>query len=609
METNLETLLGPDAGTTRHLRRGDVLFHQGNRGSSFYLVQSGRLRAIRDLDGEHPVLIGEIGRGELVGEMAVLGDAPRSASVVAIRDSQVTEFSGADLAALPKESLLEVMRVLATRIRRLLDASGRKQSLPACIVVLPVGPGLPVDEYCQRLHDSLVAAGGRCALVRGADLPAEFAGLTASDGAEFRRLGHWLDEAEGKHGMLLLQADWEVTPWTERCLRQADLILLLAKASAEPSKGPAERAIERLPGKAARPRIDLVLLQDEPPYRGTAAWLAGREITRHHHVRLHSEADKARAGRMLTGSDVSLAFGGGGARGFAHIGILRACEELGIPVDRVGGTSMGSIIGGLAAMGFGWQDVTERIRAQFIPKRRLTQFTLPLLSLDTSRRYIRALEALYGTTLIEDLPINFFCVSCNLTRASVLVHREGPLAKWVGASISVPGIAPPLVEHGELIVDGGLLNNLPVDIAKEDGAGMVVGIDVSPQTEFRLPAAYSGRPQAWDVLWSRISGRRRDDPSSLAKPVFPTLAALLYRATSLSSVAGMEKSVRLADCYIKLPVDGYRLLDFEALDPISAIGYESGLTDLQPVAEWVRTRRQPPGPAPATPPADPRPAP
>jgi NTE family protein/lysophospholipid hydrolase len=587
MEPEILSLLEQANGSARFLRRGDVLFHEGNRGNSFYVVKSGRLRAIRHLDGANPSTIGEIGRGEMVGEMAVLGDAPRAASVIAIRDSHVVEFSGTDLTKLSKESLLSVMRILALRIRRMID-SRQVNSLPSCITVVPVSASAPMAEYCERLAASLKEAGGHAALVRPADLPAEFASVENCDGELFHRLGGWLDELERREKLIVLQADYEVTPWTERCLRQADLILLVARASEEPSKSPAERAIDRLPGKQARPRVDLVLLQEEPPYHGTARWLADRDVVRHHHVRLHSTADRARAGRMLTGRDVTLAFGGGGARGFAHIGVIRACQELGIPIDRVCGTSMGSIIAGLYAMGMDWNGMTEHLRSHFLPKRRLSQYTFPILSIDTARNYEKALRRLYGTTEIEDLPVNYFCVSCNLTTASVVIHRSGSLAKWIGASISVPGIAPPYVERGELLVDGGLLNNLPVDIAKADGAGMAIAVDVSPETEFRLPSTYSGRPQALEVLWSRITRKSRESQGFEHKPVHPTLGALLVRATTLTSVNQKDLLAKIADLYLKLPVEGFKLLDFDKLDSISEIGYTASMSELLGVVKWIQ---------------------
>lgn len=583
-DSDLSLLLEGVTGTPRALARGELLFREGEPGDSFYLVQGGRFRAIRNLGSREkaPLIVGEIGRGELVGEMAVLGYSLRSASVVAMRDSHVIEVSGSDLENLPRSSLLQVLRVLAQRIRHMLDRDQR-QSLPSCVAILPISKDVPIDEYASRLRDSLADTDTPCSLFGSRDLPARFDGLESADDSRFRLLGSWLDEREVAGETLLLQADWSLTPWTQRCLCQADLILLVATAGSDPGKSPAEEAIDRLP-KEARPRVDLVLLQKELPYRGTARWLEHRQICRHYHVRLHSPVDKARAGRLLTGRDVSLALGGGGARGFAHIGILRACDELDIPVDRVCGTSMGAVVGGVAALGLDWREIADRIRSHFPPERKLIQYTLPVLSIDTAKRYIRTLESMYGDTQIEDLPVNYFCVSCNLTRANILVHRRGPLAKWVGASMSVPGIAPPLVENGELIVDGGLLNNLPVDLAKADGAGMVVGIDVSPQTEFSLPSYYSGRPQAFQVLRSWLPRRARPGK---ARPVFPSLPALLHRSTTLGSVFNQEKLKQEADCYIKVPVDGFKLLEFERLDDIAEIGYRTGMNELRPVATWA----------------------
>ena len=161
---NLFRLLDQATGTRRQLRRGEVLFHENNRSNSFYLVHNGRLRAIRDLDGENPVVIGEVSRGEIIGEMAILSDAPRSASVIAIRDTQLTEYSGEDLAALPKESLFAVMRILASRLRRLMDAE-RPSALPVCVVVVPVQRGLPIDDYWQVSVDATV---GRALRIREA---------------------------------------------------------------------------------------------------------------------------------------------------------------------------------------------------------------------------------------------------------------------------------------------------------------------------------------------------------------------------------------------------------------------------------------------------------
>jgi NTE family protein len=217
----------------------------------------------------------------------------------------------------------------------------------------------------------------------------------------------------------------------------------------------------------------------------------------------------------------------------------------------------------------------------------LTDYTLPLLSIDTGKRYIGMLERMFTGVQIEDMPLNFFCISCNLTLARPMVHRRGSLAKWIGASVSVPGIAPPLVESGELLVDGGLLNNLPVDIIKGEGAGTVVGVDVSPDTDLRMPDDYSGRPGAMEVLRSRVPfGRRRDEANVEDEPQgYPTLGNILYRATCLSSIYQKESLKDMADLYIKLPVSEFKMLEWGRLDDLIEIGYQVGKEKLAPIAE------------------------
>ena len=244
---------------------------------------------------------------------------------------------------------------------------------------------------------------------------------------------------------------------------------------------------------------------------------------------------------------------------------------------------MGAIIAALRAQEMDWQEIREVIRRNFVDGGSLTHFTLPVLSIDTGRRYIGMLERVFGDLMIEDLPVNYFCISCNLTQAKPVVHRQGSLAKWIGASVSVPGIAPPLVEDGELHVDGGLLNNLPADIIKDEGAGTVIGVDVSPETDLRMPKDYSGRPGAFEVLGSLFKARR--SKKSEAIQGYPTLGSILFRATCLSSIYQKDAVKSIADTYIKVPVDNFKMLDWQPIDDLIEIGYQTGLKELAPLAD------------------------
>lgn len=568
------------------VERGEVLFRQGDPGDSLFLVKSGRLRVIHDLGLPSERFVGEVGPGEPVGELALLWASTRSATVVAVRFTALARISKAAFEQLTRQypaEAMELMRVVAWRLKQSYE-SPPKRSLPSNVAVVPASRDVPLAAYCARLTESMPMGAGRCRLLTSADVPARIAtaaqaaGVAAMKGRD-HELARWLSEEADQNAMNILQTDAELTPWTQRCLHQADLVVVLAQAGADPAPGPIEQALSVLSNPDALPRVDLVLLHDAPPpYRETGAWLQRRKITRHYHVRLDSAEDRDRAGRLLTGSDLSLVLGGGGARGLGHIGVFRACQEVGLTIDRVVGVSLGSVIAGLIAQGRNWDEVAAEMRRSTVESGPLTHFTFPAISIDSGRRYFAQLDRLFGDTQIEDLPINYFCVSCSLSRARVLVHRTGSLAKWIGASSSVPGIAPPLVESGELIVDGGVLNNLPIDLVRADGAGRVLAVDVSPEVDLLMPANYSGRPSAYEILWRALRTRLGLARDSVI--TYPSIISLLFRASILSSIPATEALRKHADLLIELPLSAFKFFDWPKIADIIEVGRREAMEKL-----------------------------
>jgi NTE family protein len=575
----LQRFAGLDSETVL-LKRGEILFLQGDPGDCLYIVRRGRLRAIYDWKGPNERVLGEIARGEPVGEIALVSRGRRSASIVATRDTELARISLATFENLtethPRE-VIGLMRIIASRLKNDYE-TGRRESLPASIVVIPANAASPLRDYCENLDKTLDAGGWPSEHLSSRNIPENL-----REPFQFEGIASWLDDAETRVATVLLEADPTLTDWTRLCLSHADLVVVLGVARTDPTPGEIERLLRCHENDPVQPRVDLVLLhQHGAAITDTAAWLAPRDITRHHHIRDDFDIDRDRALRLLTGTDISLILGGGGARGFAHIGIYRALVESGIPVDRVGGTSMGAIIGACIARGMDWKDIAREVRHQFTERGRLTSFTLPVVSIDTARGYQRMLDRLYGDTCIEDLPINFFCVSANLTRAKVIVHRDGRLSKWIGASMSVPGVAPPLVVNGEMHVDGGVLNNLPIDISRADGAGKVIAVDVSPEVEMALAPAYNGRPSAWEALRSRFGNRKGDNAGS---PSIPGLFSILSRVSTLSSITAKEQHKLQADLFIKVPVSGFKMFAWDRVDELIELGYRVGMKSIE---NWTR---------------------
>ncbi len=574
----LQRFAGLESETVQ-LKRGEILFRQGDPGDCLYILRRGRLRVIYDWKGPNERILGEIARGEPVGEIALVSRGRRSASVIATRDTELARISLETFEGLtethPRE-VIGLMRIIASRLKNDYE-TGRRESLPSSIVVIPANTASPLSDYCTSLDKTLDAGGWPSEHLSSRNIPKNL-----REPFQFEAIASWLDDAETRVATVLLEADPTLTDWTRLCLSHADLVVVLGVAGSDPTPGEIERLLRCHEHDPVQPRVDLVLLHEHgAPITDTAAWLAPRDITRHHHIRDDFDIDRDRALRLLTGTDISLILGGGGARGFAHIGIYRALVESGIPVDRVGGTSMGAIIGALIAQGLEWKDIAREVRHHFTERGRLTSFTLPMVSIDTAKRYQRMLDRLYGDIRIEDLPVNFFCVSCNLTRARVVVHREGSLAKWIGASMSVPGVAPPLVVNGEMLVDGGVLNNIPIDISRSDGAGKVIAIDVSPEVELALSPDYNGRPSAWEAVRSRIGGRRHREASAGV----PGLFNILSRVSALSSITAKEKLKQQADLFIKVPVAGYKMFGWDRVDELVELGYRVGM---EAVEKWSR---------------------
>jgi predicted acylesterase/phospholipase RssA len=389
------------------------------------------------------------------------------------------------------------------------------------------------------------------------------------------RLMHWLDEQEARHQYVVYEADAAATAWTGRCIRAADRVVVVGRADADPAPGEIERAISACAAGTTKQSLVLLHAPHREKASGTARWLASRPTSQHFHVRHGRQGDVERLARILTGRAVGLVLGGGGARGFAHVGVIKALAEAGIPIDVVGGTSMGAMIAAQHAAE--WAPETMLARTIEGAKKAFDP-TFPLVSLIAGRKAGTMLRRFVGDTQIEDLWLPFFCVSTNLTRGHVNVHRRGSLLKGLLASNAAPGIYPPVVEDGDLLVDGALLNNLPVDVMQTfAGGGTIIAVDVCPPVDLDQNVDYGMGLSGWRAFWNRIN------PISRAAP-FPSIASILMRSTMLGSVSHHNAVVTsLADLHLRPPVDRFPFHAYAAGRDVARVGYQFARERL---AEW-----------------------
>ena len=563
---------------SRLLPGGETLFRAGESADAMYVILSGRLRVWLERGGaEHAVR--ELSRGQIVGELALLTGEPRSATVRAIRDTELARLSRAAFDAVRQnhpESFGQMILQIAARQARGRDPRSAQRNIRT-LAILPLDKSVPCRDFTQRFVRTLQGFGSALHLhERAIDF-----GAAPTDTSE---LTHRLSELESAHKFVIYEADATLSPWTQRCLRQADLIWLLAGDS-----GPAPARIAELSdyfrSRPAGASTELVILRDTnfPPAAKIQEQLTNLPIDTHHHALPSAPKDLAKLARFLTGSAVGLVLSGGGARGFAHIGVIRALTERGIPIDAVGGTSMGAVIAAQHALGWDWPMLAQVNRDTWPRCEPQRNYTLPLVALNSGRRMDQTLKNMFGDAQIEDLPTTFFCVSTNLTQAREKVHRDGELWKAVRASISIPGIGPPAIERGEILIDGGLMNNLPVTTMKTLCPGTVLAVDVSEQLEFKSALAESYTVSGWKLLWQRMN--------PFAKPPdIPNILEILYRTTTVGGIGAIDSAKAAADFCFEPPVAGFGVFDWRAADAIIEAGYRDTERRLDECDTAIRRR-------------------
>ena len=562
------------------LSHGEILFNQGDPGDSMYIVVNGRLRICAMLPNGHERELDEIGAGEIVGEFALITGDSRTASVYAIRETNLVKLTQPAFTRLLKrypQAMIKITRKIISRHPSSLRVSELENMSAFNVALVAADENIPLEEFAQQLAESLGKSSRVLQLssTRFDQLYGqEAAAQTRLDDPTIPVLDGWMSEQETRYQYILYAADPLWTTWTRRCLRQADRIFIVGRAGSDPTPGPVEVGLKSL---AITARTELVLLHSPAVTHpsGTSEWLSHRQVHAHHHVREKDVSHMERLARKLSGETIGLVLSGGSARGFAHLGVFQALDELDIEIDFIGGTSMGALMGAGYAMGLSCAEMIELAR-QFANPSRLFDYTLPLVSLMASKKVTKALIELFGQTCIEDLWLPYFCVSSNLSQAEPVIHQNGLLWKSVRASIAIPGIFTPMLYNGEVLVDGGAMNNFPVDILRDRFAGQtIIGVNVSLSREKEEEYDFGSSLSGWQVLWSRIN--------PFIKPILaPKIVPNLMRALEINSAYQIKSNKGMVDLLIQPDVKEFGMLDFAEYATISEIGYKTAREQLVP---------------------------
>ncbi|KAG0367532.1 phosphatidylcholine and lysophosphatidylcholine phospholipase [Gamsiella multidivaricata] len=609
-----------------------VLHRQGDECDSIYIVLNGRLRTIIEKEPGKIEILSEYSQGESVGEMEVLMGTAFPSTLHAIRDTEVARMPKTLFNALAlrhPEITIRISRLIAQRASDAMGSGANPKAVGVTpdsainnsnlrtIGIIPVSSNVAVSEFADRLKTALLGIGSTCTLLNHSTVM-NLLGKHAFTKIGKLKLDSWLNEQEEMSQIVLYLADGGLTsPWTQTCIRQADCILLVGHGDEDPTVGDYERLLISMKTTA---RKELVLLHANRHCApgSTAAWLKSRVwVHAHHHVQMpfrgptmlgatsrkktimnlkdHLEkfytnirhnnpnkspafhgnrSDFARLARRLTGRTVGLVLGGGGARGISHIGVIRALEEAGIPIDIVGGTSMGAFIGGLYAREsdnvaiFGRAKMfAGRMAAKW---RMVADFTYPVTSWTTGHAFNRGIWKCFSDTQIQDFWLSYYCNTTNITFSRMEIHQAGYAWRYIRASMSLSGFLPPLCDNGHMLVDGGYMDNLPVEFMKSLGANTVFAVDVGSDDDTTLQY-YGDSLSGWLVLLNRWN------PFSNVYRNIPNLADLQSRLAYVSSVKQLEEAKRTPGMfYLKPPVQDFGTLEFGRFLEICDVGYEYG---------------------------------
>lgn len=516
------------------VRAGRWIMREGEVAESVYIVAGGRVEVLDERPPE--TLIRVLRRGAVLGELALLREGTRSASARARRDTELLELPRAAF-----EALIQRAPSFALGLTRAMGAQLAASHTPVAyapaphtIAVVGIDQRVPVEEAAAELADALEAYGSVARLDSG-----ELAAV---------------DQAERDADRVVLRggADPEEA-WSRTCLHESDLVIALTSGRPDPrwlAQAPALRGCELI-GLGAGIGED------------TLAALQPRE------VQVIADGSARRSclqttARRLAGRSLGLVLSGGGARALAHLGALEELSAAGFRFDRVAGVSLGSLVGATVAMGLTPEEVYETFERSFRATNPARDFTVPAFSLLRGTRARRLLDDVFGERRIEELPLRFFCVSCDLMEREPVIHRTGRVVDAVYPSFAIPGVFPPVARpDGRLLVDGGVLDNLPVETMARTGEGPVIAVDVTGG-------------------FGRFQQSRRPGLARLSRPLrrlltgteaeVPGLAETIVRTLTVGSVDTVAAARMHADLVITPPVDGIGLMEWSAIDRVRELG-------------------------------------
>jgi NTE family protein len=555
---------------------GQTLCAAGETADQLFFVRTGRLGVFRRGAGQESIFLGIVRAGEPAGEMAMIAGTVHSSTVVALRDSEVLALPRDvffDVAARDPGVMMELARLMILRARQ--TAANSSVGEPSVFGFIGVTGEIRVRDLVEDIALEIRRLG--------------FSVTTVGD-ESISAPTEWFSNVEQTHDFVLYAAEAVQTNWKLIVGRQVDRLFRIGFGDQDPPEHVDLNASAPLQSQQL---VDLILLHPtgRAPHR-SETWMDAVRPARLFHIRLHEPGDIRRVARAISGLSVGLVLSGGGARAYAHVGAVRALREAGVPIDFVGGVSMGAIIAAAVAMGWDDEEIDWRIRKAFVDTSPVNDAAIPLIAMTHGHLVAARLKEHFEDKQIADLWLPYFCISSNLTSGAYQLHRRGLLREALRASIAIPGLLPPVTQDNNVLVDGAVMKNFPTDVMRAMHLGPIVGVDVTRGRN--ITADDVARPSS---VWRWIfSGEWRKGPP---------IVSLLMRAATVSTSGEWLANREASDVLVAPKMDDIEIRDWKAYDPAVVAGHEAMSEALAKLTRPVTDLRRRPsledGPSPLDP--------
>lgn len=560
----------------------ETLIDKYETDNSLYILVYGRLKVFTESQKKP---IATIVPGDVVGEISFLIDVERTASVIASRDSLLLKIDKGDI---DKEIYQDfeqkhqsfTIEMAKKSLERLVKIDKKKEG-DSGVKIISIAPASNSDhiefshalgKYLEKKEKTIVLDAKSVDTVFNKEGFAQ-THFNSSDNDEIIQ---WFQKLEEEHQYIILITDHELSPWSTRCLRIADRILFIANPSKSPECNSIEKAFYNRQTSVLKDSI-LIIEHAELNSRikGTRYWIQPRNVSFHFHIEKNETKGFDKVYRYLTNNLVGLVLSGGGAKAFSHIGVLKAFEEHQVPIDFICGVSMGAYLSTM----YSYQGLEVLISktAKFSESYR-GDYTFPYVSFFKGKNIYFYMDDYFGDARIEDLIINCFCVSTNLSKGKLLVHEKGEARKAVRMSTSLPAVFPPMYENGDIIIDGGVIDNMPVDVLKSKIlTNRLIAVDCSTEENHHgTDCYYEPYISGWKLIYNKF---KRFLTRSQKKS--DTIIDIVMLSITLAQKTKKIESSSKADYLITIKADDYQILEFEKFHEIVDIGYQTTIEFLE----------------------------